>query len=123
MHSDELELGSTLVPIVQLPLGEISDWESFHEVFQRVLGFPDFYGRNMDAWIDCLTSADVQDGMIASEFVASEGDVLVLELLDAKDFAERCPEQYGALIECAAFVEWRRIEVGERAILAVSAHF
>ena len=111
------------MPIVQLPLGEISDWESFHDVFQRALGFPDFYGRNMDAWIDCLTSADERDGMIASELVAGEGDVLVLELLEAKDFSERCPEQYDALIECAAFVNWRRIEIGERAILALSANF
>jgi RNAse (barnase) inhibitor barstar len=24
-------------------------------------GFPDFYGRNMDAWIDCMTDIDVEN--------------------------------------------------------------
>ncbi|HZV35960.1 MAG TPA: barstar family protein [Verrucomicrobiae bacterium] len=39
----------------------ISDWNSFHSVFSEVMGSPNFYGRNMDAWIDCMTNFD--DGM------------------------------------------------------------
>lgn len=95
--------------------------ESFRSLFQRVLGFPDFYGRNMDAWIDCLTSADApEDGMVATDVIAGDGDVLTLQLDDVADFAARCPEQYEAVIECDAFVNWRRTEVGERPILALS---
>jgi hypothetical protein len=101
------------VPLVQLPLG----------VFQRVLGFPDFYGRNVNAWLACLTSEDERDGMIAPDLVAGEGDVLVLELVGAKDIQEACPEQYEAFIECAAFVNWRRIRARRGAILALSADF
>jgi len=109
------------VPVVRVPMSEIDDWESFHRVFQRVLGFPEFYGRNMDAWVDCLESADAtEDGMVAAEVVAHEGDVLTLELEDVKAFAARCPEQYAAIVECAAFVNWTRIEAGERPILALS---
>lgn len=37
---------------VRLPTERITDWESFHEVCREVFGFPDFYGMNMDAWID-----------------------------------------------------------------------
>lgn len=44
-------------------------------------------------------------------------DVLTLRLDGVTSFAARCPEQYAALIECAAFVNWRRLELGERAIL------
>lgn len=44
--------------IVDIPAHEITDWDSFHDVFKRVFGFPDFYGRNMDAWIDCMTDLD-----------------------------------------------------------------
>ncbi len=111
------------MPVARIPLREIRDWESFHDVFQRVLGFPDFYGRNMNAWIDCLTYIDEGDGMIASDLEVGDGDVLVLELLDAKDFSNRCPELFTALIECAAFVNWRRMDTGDRAILALSAQF
>lgn len=109
------------MPIVRVPTSEIEDWPSFHSVFQRVLGFPSFYGRNMDAWIDCLTSADDADnGMVARDVVARDGDVLTLQLEDVEAFAVRCPEQYQAVIECSAFVNWRRVEVGERPILALS---
>ncbi len=48
------------------------------------------------------------------------GDVLTLQLDEGRAFAERCPEQYQALIECAAFVNWRRIDMGFRPILALS---
>ena len=109
------------MPVVRIPTEEISDWASFHAVFQRSLGFPSFYGRNMNAWVDCLTSADaLDDGMVAAEVVATDGDVLTLQLDDVAAFADRCPEQYEAVIECSSFVNWRRIEVGERPILALS---
>ena len=99
-------------------MSQIKDWESFHDRFAQRLGFPDFYGRNMDAWIDCLTYADTNDGMLA--ITAPPGDVLTLQLEDCREFAARCPEIYQALADCAAFVNWRRIEVGERPILALS---
>jgi hypothetical protein len=88
-------------------------------VFAEVLGFPGFYGRNMNAWIDCLTSADsAEDGM--TTITAQPGDVLTLQLEAVSDFAARCPEQYAAMIECSAFVNWRRLEKGQRPILALS---
>jgi len=53
--------------------------------------------------------------------VVPPGDVLALQLDDGRVFAKRCPEQYAALIESAAFVNWRRID-GDRAIFALSSH-
>jgi RNAse (barnase) inhibitor barstar len=107
-----------LMPIAVVPLSNITDWDSFHATFAEALGFPDFYGRNMNAWIDCLTYED--DGMTA--FPIEAGDVLTIQLQDCKDFRERCPEIYEALVDSAAFVNWRRIEMGERPILAISYH-
>jgi hypothetical protein len=108
------------VPVVAIPASEIRDWDTFHDVFAAALGFPDFYGRNMNAWIDCLTYADEDDGMRA--MVVPPGDVLTLQLAGAAEFAERCPEQYAALVECSAFVNWRRIEAGQGPIVALSFH-
>ena len=48
------------------------------------------------------------------------GDVLTLQLVDCREFRARCPEIYEALIDSAAFVNWRRIELGESPILALS---
>ena len=74
--------------------------------------------HNMDAWIDCLTYRDEDDGM--ASVVVPLGDVLTLQLDEGRTFGQRCPEQYAALIECGAFVNWRRIETGDRPILALS---
>jgi hypothetical protein len=109
------------MPVVRIPTSQITDWASFHDVFEATLGFPGYYGRNMDAWIDCLTYADDPEAlMLAEDSLAGPGDVLTLQLDDADDFKRRCPEQWDAVIECAGFVNWRRIEVGERPILALS---
>ena len=32
---------------------KITDYETFHDVFAEIFGFPGFHGRNLDAWIDC----------------------------------------------------------------------
>jgi RNAse (barnase) inhibitor barstar len=104
--------------IVNIAMSEINDWETFHDTFAEALGFPDFYGRNMNAWIDRLTYED--DGM--SAFPVEPGDVLALQLQDCNDFRVRCQEIYEALIDAAAFVNWRRIEQGDRPILALLFH-
>jgi Barstar (barnase inhibitor) len=106
------------VPVIEVPMSQIRDWDTFHDTFAQTLGFPDFYGRNMDAWIDCLTYADEADGMRA--ITAGPGEILTLQLEDCREFRTRCPEIYHALIDCAAFVNWRRIERRSRSILALS---
>ncbi len=105
--------------LVKLDTRRITGWESFHDVFAEVFGFPDFYGRNMDAWIDCMTWLDDPSAGMTTVHAPPDG-VVVLELEHVDDFVSRCPEQYEAIIECAAFVNWRKIEIGESAVLALS---
>ncbi len=107
--------------LVRIDLRRIDDWESFHDVFAEVMGFPDFYGRNLNAWIDCMTSLDnPDDGMTTIH--AAPGGVLTLALENAAEFSERCPELYEALVDCVAFVNYRRIEVGDEPVLVLSYH-
>lgn len=98
----------------------IVDWTSFHDTFATALGFPDFYGRNMNAWIDCLTYVDDPDDGLNQIHAPADG-VLVLHLESARDFAARCPEIYAALIECSTFVNYRRLEIGEGPVLCLSS--
>ena len=107
------------VASAKIECDRITDWPSFHDEFGRVFKFPSFYGRNMDAWIDCMTSLDApKDGMTSIH--CEPGKVLTVELENVKPFMARCPEQYAAIVECSAFVNWRRIERGESAVLALS---
>ena len=104
--------------VITIPAEQITDWDSFHSVFQVALGFPEFYGRNMNAWIDCLTYIDDPPSGMTSVSVAA-GELITLRIDDAPSFQRRCPEQYNALIECVAFVNYRRIETGDAPVLTL----
>ena len=105
--------------VVKLDTRHITDWDSFHEVFAKELGFPNFYGRNRNAWIDCMTALDDPSVGMTSLHGSLES-VLALQLEFVDDFTRRRPEQYAALVECTAFVNWRRMELGESPVLTLS---
>jgi hypothetical protein len=105
--------------LVKLDTRRITDWETFHDVFADIFCFPEFYGRNLDAWIDCMTCLDdVTAGR--SSVHTPPGDLIALQLEHVDSFAERCPDQYAAIIECSSFVNWRRIGRGYPPVLALS---
>jgi RNAse (barnase) inhibitor barstar len=107
--------------LIRIDAREIADWDSFHEVFDRAFGFPDFYGRNLDAWIDCMTSLDSPEAGM-TRVHAPEGGVVTIQLDNVAELADKCPDIYAAIVECSAFVNWRRIEQGLRPIVALSFH-
>lgn len=104
--------------LINLPADRIVDWDSFHAVFADCLGFPAYYGANMNAWIDCLTYVDDAEAGMVRRPVA-KGTLLTLQIDEAAAFARRCPAQYAALVECAAFVNHRRVEVDQPPVLAL----
>lgn len=104
---------------VKIDTSKILDWNTFHYVFSEGFGFPAFYGRNMNAWIDCMSYLDDPDAGM-SEINCSKGDFVVIELTEAKTFKERCHEQYEAIIGCAAFVNFRSLDAGENPLLMLS---
>jgi hypothetical protein len=95
----------------------ISDWQSFHEVCREVFGFPDFYGMNMDAWIDCMSYLDEDAGM--SRLHLADGEMLNIEVTDTESFNSRLPEIFDALVECSAFVNQRYIDTGKSPVLSL----
>ena len=97
------------MPVIEIDAARIFDWESFHDVSAEALGFPDYYGRNLDAWIDCVDALAREDGA-----------VLTLLVSHGAAFRARCPEQYAALVECSAFVNWRRAVADEPSVVALA---
>jgi hypothetical protein len=97
---------------------EIKDDPSLHDVFAKALGFPSFYGRNWDAWIDCMTSIDDADSGL-SKITVPKGELFKLHIIGIEGLRERCPAVHDALIECAAFVNHRRVKIGESPVLAL----
>jgi RNAse (barnase) inhibitor barstar len=110
-----------LVMSVTVPTKQISDWDTFHDTFAATFGFPAFYARNMSAWMDCLMSLDDR-GSEMSRVHAPEGGCIALLLDDIDDFAARCPEQYRAIVDFSALVNWRRITRGDPPVIALAFH-
>jgi hypothetical protein len=105
--------------VLTIDVSAVTTWDDFHSHFARALGFPEFYGRNMNAWIDCMTDADDPDNRM-SRVTVRPGRVLTLCLIGIGSLALRCPGIYSALVDAVAFVNWRRIERGQHAVLALS---
>lgn len=67
----------------------ISDRDSLHTTFKRVLNFPDYCGRNLDSLHDCLT--DVREEVMVyvknidalREKLGDYADTLVMVLQDS----------------------------------------
>lgn len=99
---------------------QITDEASFHRVFADAFGFPDFHGRNWDAWIDCMSSLDAPESGMSSVSVAP-GELILICVSHASELKASCPKVWLAFLECAAFVNWRRIEQRSPPLLAIAA--
>ncbi len=77
----------------------IKDWNSFHAVFASTFQFPDYYGYNMNAWIDCM-----------DELVE---DLLLIDLGNCEHLKNDHPDILEALCSCTAFVNQRKLDAGE----------
>lgn len=93
---------------VSVDMSKVCDWNSFHDLFSSVFGFPDYYGRNMNAWIDCMEDFGIGD------------DCLVLELQGMAALKARCPAIYEALNECSAFINFRQRGMAAKGVIALS---
>ena len=96
--------------VARLDGDAITDWGTFHDACAVEFGFPDFYGRNMNAWIDCLSYIDVGDGM--SRFVLEPGEVLRVELSHSESLRQRVPDVLAELEGCTRIVNQRFIDAG-----------
>ena len=106
--------------ILRVDVGEVSSWNDFHDLFAEKLGFPDFYGRNMDAWIDCMTSLDVPADEMTKTHVES-GKIMTLLIENATELKTSQPQIWNALNECSAFVNFeRRIDIGLPPVLSLA---
>src|SRR4051812_9589367 len=95
----------------------ITDWETFHNACAEAFGFTEFYGRNMNAWIDCLTYINDGDGL--SRFALQKDELLLVEIEQCGCLNERLPDIFNALVSSAAVVNQRLSDAGDRSRLAL----
>jgi len=105
------------MPTVELDGRRITNWPAFHNESQLCFGFPDIYGRNQDAWIDCLSGLRDDDGMTA--FVLGADETLEVVLHHAATLRQRAPRILRALEENIAEINQRYVEDGAKPALVL----
>ncbi len=104
--------------IIRVLLDGVSDWDSLHAALADALGFPDYYGRNGHAFIDCLT--DITHGWDVPPMLV-DGETLTIDLGDTNRREEAFREKTDAVCAWVAFVNWRDMAEGLPARLLVSS--
>ena len=97
---------------------KVSDAEEFHSEFAQAFGFPDFYGRNMDAWIDCMSCLDDPVGNISSVNV-EPGSTITIKITNHSYLKEIAPQLWADLLNCTEFVNERFINAASETRLAL----
>ncbi|NMM25932.1 MAG: barstar family protein [Glaciimonas sp.] len=103
------------MPTVSLNGEAITNWEAFHNESQRMFGFPDFYGRNMNAWVDCMSYLRDDDNM--SLFRLKPDEVLRIEVQHADFLRKQAPEILDDLTFCIEAINERYADYGEKPAL------
>ena len=85
---------------------KLTDWNSFHSEFKTILNFPDYYGENMNAWIDCVDDLTEKP--------------TILQIENGKFLKENAPDLFNAILECGALVNYRKTEIGEQPNLIIA---
>ncbi|HVL77263.1 MAG TPA: barstar family protein [Noviherbaspirillum sp.] len=102
---------------VRLDGRQLLTWPAFHQVCRAAFGFPDFYGANMDAWIDCMSGLRDDDGM--TRFSLGPEETLEIEVVHGDALRRQAPAILEALEECVEEVNVRCAEAGEPPVLAL----
>ena len=104
--------------IIRIDGRAIVDRDSSRTSFSSAFGFPDLHGRDLSAWIDCMTDLDAS-GTGMTRLHVDHGQVPGLVIDHADAMKTHCPDSLEALLECAAFVNRHRIDPDGSAVLAV----
>ncbi|MFD2587566.1 barstar family protein [Croceitalea marina] len=85
---------------------KLTNWNSFHLEFKTELNFPDYYGANMNSWIDCIDDLTEQP--------------ILLQIENGNFLKENKPELLNAILESGAFVNYRKINQGQKPNLIIA---
>jgi hypothetical protein len=107
--------------IIRIDARRLSDSAALHATMSEAFGFPDWYGRNLDALVDCLAHLDdPKAGMSRVQVFPGQVALLALDHVDDPD--QPRSEPLRKLLDVVAFVNWRRLEMGQPPVLALAYH-
>jgi len=106
--------------VVTVDFAKITDWDTFHSVFSERMNFPNFYGKNINAWIDCMSYIDDPDSGMSSVTV-KPNESLEIVVLGTEAATKHCSEVFQGFVECVASVNQRFVESNTKTRLKIIA--
>lgn len=97
--------------VVRLNGEAMTDWDAFHRTCKAEFGFPDFYGCNMDAWVDCLSYLRDEEGM--TKFRLKPNEKLQITITNAEILRTKAPDILAELAFCIEAINERYADYGE----------
>lgn len=101
--------------VVHLNGESITDAASFHAACKAAFGFPDFYGANMDAWVDCLSYLRDEDGMCKFRLKPNEKLQIIVD--HAAILQKNAPDILEEVAFCIEGINERYADYGENPAL------
>jgi RNAse (barnase) inhibitor barstar len=105
--------------VIEIDGKDICSRESFHKTFADAFGFPDYCGKNMDAWIECMGELANPEAAM-TQVNSTNGIPVTILLKNMAHFKKEASELYDDLVECVAFVNWRQLDDGLPPLLALA---
>ena len=96
---------------VKIDLTKINNWEALHREFATVMGFPEFYGNNMNAWEDCMSDLSRPDTAGMTDVIVPEGENLVITLLGSAEFRLNHYDKFSALLNSITNVNRMKMSI------------
>ena len=87
----------------------VRNWETFQSEFKREMNFPYYYGENINTWIDRVDELTNKP--------------TILQIDNEKYLKENEPELFNAILECGAFINYRKLKVGEKPNLIIATDY
>jgi len=101
---------------LEIDLAGVRESNEMHLLFKTVFGFPEFYGKNIHALIDCLSSLRYpEDNM--TKIVLDKDEVLLLKI---KNLSRTAKVVLSDLIVAIENVNYRQIKVGNNPAIYIS---
>ncbi len=93
---------------VRFKRGELSDWSAFYEASARRFGFHPTFGRNKEAWIECMEELDTR-----SDPLVRKGAFVLIEYVGRYTDRNVDRDVEAFLIAGAARINGTRLADGE----------
>ncbi|WOI45053.1 barstar family protein [Acidovorax sp. BLS4] len=101
--------------VVQVDLRSLKEVADLHDVLANAFGFPDFYGKNFNALIDCWGSLRTPEDAMTTISVKDDEYIVLM----VKGLSDSAKEIFRGLISAVEFVNAREYSLNKSPVIYI----